>query len=120
MNLARFSWRTLLAYLLATFFLVGSMGNIFVSEGIAADYTRWGYPTWFHYVTGFLELAAAVLLWVAAWRFWGALLGAAVMLAAAATVMLHGEYVHAIAPLVVVAILTILMKGTERERPFIE
>lgn len=104
MNLAKFSWKALLACLLAAFFLVGSVGNIFVSEEIAADYARWGYPAWFHYVTGLLELMIALLLAVASLRFWGAVFGAVVMLSAVATVVLHGEYAHAIAPLVVLAV----------------
>ena len=33
-----FSWKSILAYLLAAFFLVGAIGNTFVSEEIAADY----------------------------------------------------------------------------------
>ncbi len=104
MNLAKFSWKALLAYLLAVFFLIGALGNIFVSEEIAADYARWGYPIWFHYVTGSLELVTALLLAVASLRFWGALLGVAVMLAACATVVLHGEHAHAIAPLGILAV----------------
>ena len=100
----RFSWTTLLVFLLGAFFLVGAIGNIFVSEQIAADYARWGYPEWFHYITGLLELVAAVLLALRRQRFWGALVSAGVMVSATATVLLHGEYPHAIAPLVVLTI----------------
>lgn len=103
MSSTRFNWRVVLAYLLAVFFLVGAIGNTFVSGEIAADYARWGYPSWFHYLTAALELTTAILLAVASTRFWGAALGMAVMGAAAATVLLHGEFTHAIAPLVVLA-----------------
>ncbi|WP_424140313.1 hypothetical protein [Roseomonas chloroacetimidivorans] len=44
----RLPWRDILAWLLAAFFLVGSIGSAFVSAEIAADYERWGYPNWFH------------------------------------------------------------------------
>lgn len=104
MSLTRFNWKTLLAYLLAVFFLIGAVGNTFVSDEIAADYARWGYPSWFHYLTAVLELIAAILLAVASTRFWGAALGAAVMGAAIATVLLNGEFAHAIAPVVVLAV----------------
>jgi len=50
-----------------------------------AEYRRWGYPDWFHFVTGALELATAALLVVTATRLLGAGLGGAVMLAAAGT-----------------------------------
>jgi hypothetical protein len=52
-------------------------------------------------VTGSLELTTAVLLAQARTRLWGAALGCTVMLAALATVTLHGEYGHGVAPLVV-------------------
>lgn len=104
MSVANFSWKAFLAFLLAAFFLVGSVGNIILPPEVAADYARWGYPSWFHYVTGWLELIAAILLAIKALRFWGAALGSAVMVGAAGTVLLHGEFTHAVAPLVVLAI----------------
>ena len=93
-----------MAFLLAAFFLIGAIGNIFASPHIAGDYLRWGYPNWFHYVTGFLELVTAILLVVKSLRFWGALLGALVMTGATGTVMLHSEFTHAVAPLIVMAV----------------
>jgi hypothetical protein len=60
-----------------------------------------GYPHWFHFVTGSLELATAVLLAKARTRLWGSALGCTVMLAALATVALHGEYGHGVPPLIV-------------------
>jgi hypothetical protein len=62
---------------------------------------RHGYPHWFHFVTGSLELTTAVLLAQGRTRLLGSALGCAVMLAALATVTLHGEYGHGVAPLVV-------------------
>ncbi|MCB5190433.1 DoxX family protein [Methylobacillus arboreus] len=102
--MTKFSWRTAQAFLLSAFFLIGAIGNIFASEQIAADYARWGYPDWFHYVTGSLELITAILLALKPLRFWGAALGTAIMGGAAATVLLHGEYAHAVAPLVILAL----------------
>lgn len=104
----KFSWKSILAWTLAVFFLFGALGNIFASESIAEDYQRWGYPAWFHFVTGGLELLTAVLLAVAATRFWGAALGCVAMFAAAATVIAHGEYAHAIPPTVVLALTAVV------------
>lgn len=111
----RLSWPSILAWLVAAFFLVGAIGNAFPSEGIAADYARWGYPDWFHYVTALLELAAALLLAYRPTRLAGAGVGSLVMLAAAATTLFHGEASHAIAPLVVLG-LTVLVGVLERRR----
>jgi len=94
-------WRDVVALALAAFFVVGSITNIFAPGSIYEEYLTWGYPPWFHFVTGSLELTTAVLLTRANTRVLGAALGGSVVLGALATVTLHGEYGHAAAPLVV-------------------
>ncbi|WP_433933623.1 DoxX family protein [Brevundimonas diminuta] len=88
---------SMLAWLLAAFFLFGAYGNAFISEENAA-YAAWGYPDWFHYVTAILELAAGLLLIRAISRPYGAGLGALVMAAASLTTLLNADYDHAVAP----------------------
>jgi hypothetical protein len=80
---------------------VGSLSNIFAPGSIYEEYLKWGYPHWFHFVTGSLELTAATLLFRVPSRRLGSALGCAVMIAAFATVIIHGEYGHAVPPLVV-------------------
>ena len=94
-------WRDVLALALAAFFVVGSLSNIVAPRSIIEEYLKWGYPHWFHFVTGSLELTTAVLLTRAPTRLWGAALGCTVMCAALGTVIIHGEYAHAAPPLVV-------------------
>jgi len=94
------SARQVPALALAAFFVAGSLGNIFAFGSIYEEYLRWGYPPWFHFVTGLLEFTTAVLLVQARTRLWGSALGCAVMLAALATVTLHGEYGHGVPPLI--------------------
>jgi hypothetical protein len=96
----KISWRQVLPLALAGFFIVGSLTNIVAPRSIYEEYMKWGYPHWFHFVTGSLELMTAVLLARARTRLWGSALGCTVMLAALATVTLHGEYGHGVAPLV--------------------
>ena len=98
--MSKISWHQASGLALAAFFVVGSLSNIVAPGSIYEDYLRWGYPPWFHFVTGSLELATAVLLARTRTRPWGAALGCTVMLAALATVTLHGEYGHAVPPLV--------------------
>jgi len=100
-RLSRISWRQVLPLALAAFFVVGSLSNIVAPRSIIEEYLKWGYPHWFHFVTGSLELMTAVLLARARTRLWGSALGCTVMLAALGTVTLHGEYGHGVAPLVV-------------------
>ena len=114
--MSKISWHQVPALALAAFFVVGSLSNIFAFGSIYEEYLRWGYPHWFHFVTGSLELTTAVLLVRARTRLWGSALGCTVMLAALATVTLHGEYGHGAAPLVVV-ILSIVVGWIAWQKP---
>lgn len=105
--MAHLPWRSIFAWLLAAFFVLGGALNITASPEIVADYARWGYPAGFHYLTGALEWTAALLI---AWhrtRLIGSLLGAAIMGAATVTVLLAGEVSHAVPP-VIVLVLTLV------------
>lgn len=104
MKISRNLWKSVASYLLAGFFMIGAIVNIFALQNAGEDYARWGYPDGFHYITGLLELITVGLLVRIASRFWGAALGALVMIGATATVVFHGEYAHATAPVVVLLV----------------
>lgn len=106
------SWQPVLAWALAAFFLVGGLMNIFASEAILSDYRRWGFPDWFHYFTGVLELCAAALLVRAPTRLAGLGLLMVIMTGAAVTTLRHGEFTHSLAPLLVLALAGLLAAGT--------
>jgi hypothetical protein len=106
--MSKISWRQVSALALAAFFVAGSLSNIFAPPSIYGEYLQWGYPRWFHFVTGSLELTTAVLLARTQTRPWGGALGCAVMSAALTTVTLHGEYAQGAAPLIA-ATLSILV-----------
>jgi hypothetical protein len=99
--MSKISWRQVLPFALAAFFVVGSLTNIVAPGSIYEEYLAWGYPRWFHFVTGSLELTAAMLLFRVSTRLFGSALGFTVMLAALVTVIIHGEYAHAVPPLIV-------------------
>ncbi|WP_219910122.1 DoxX family protein [Variovorax sp. WS11] len=111
----RLSPRVLFNGLLFAFFLLGGFGNVFAADQILEDYVRWGYPGWFHYVSGVLEMSTAALLLFVRTRIAGVLVGTAMMVAAAGTVLLHGEFLHAIAPVAVLILL--LVNGWLAMRP---
>jgi hypothetical protein len=98
--MSKISWHQVLPLVLAAFFVVGSLSNLLAPGSIYEEYLKWGYPRWFHFVTGAFELTAAILLFRARTRVLGSALGCTVMLAALATVIIHGEYGHAVPPLV--------------------
>ncbi|MDX5627173.1 MULTISPECIES: DoxX family protein [unclassified Brenneria] len=103
--MSKISAKQWLAYALVAFFVVGGIGNIIAPQPIADDYARWGYPHWFHYVTGCFELIAAFLIARKTSRLAGSVIAIGIMSSAVATVIYHGEYTHAIAPCVVLILL---------------
>jgi hypothetical protein len=95
----------ILPWALAAFFTLGFVINTFMVKLVGPEYRRWGYPDWFHFVSGGLELAVALLLPAVATRLFGVVLGCAIMLAAIATVLYHREYRRAAPPLIVLVLL---------------
>jgi DoxX-like family len=114
--LSKISWRQVLVWALAAFFVAGSLSNLIAPRSIYEEYLKWGYPHWFHFVTGSLELTTAVLLARAPSRLWGAVLGCTVMCAALGTVIIHGKYGHAAPPLVVAGLAIVVGWITWRQR----
>ena len=115
--MSKISWRQVLPLVLAAFFVVGSLSNIVAPRSIFEEYLKWGYPHWFHFVTGSLELLTALLLVRARTRLWGSALGCTVMLAALATVTVHGEFGHGVAPLVAATLSIVVGWIAWRTRP---
>ncbi|MDW3204387.1 MAG: DoxX family protein [Alphaproteobacteria bacterium] len=105
----KFPWHHVLAVLLSAFFVLGGTLNLFPSAAVLADYKRWGYPAWFHYVTGAMEWSVAVLLLLPATRLVGCVVGGAVMTAAAATLLFHRQFGNALAPFGVLGCLILMV-----------
>jgi uncharacterized membrane protein YphA (DoxX/SURF4 family) len=95
----------ILAWLLTLFFVVGGVVNLVAPPAIAQQYRKWGYPDWFHAITGGLEIIAAILLAIMPTRVLGAALGGVVMLAAVITVIINGEHKRALLPAIVLLLL---------------
>jgi uncharacterized membrane protein YphA (DoxX/SURF4 family) len=93
----------IVAGLIGLFFVVGGIGNWIAPPRVVADYERWGYPRYFHYLTAVLELAAGALILNPGTRPFGAVLGALVMAAAVATLFRHKEFKHAIPAILALA-----------------
>ncbi|MGO4700651.1 DoxX family protein [Dyella sp. 2RAB6] len=105
-----------LAWLLAAGFTLGAWGNLFISSKATASYERWGYPSWFHYLTAACELTATILLLIPATRLVGATIGAVVMGTAVVTIIAAGESPHAIPAAVVLTVSIIVFVLTYRLR----
>jgi hypothetical protein len=101
-------WIEILSWALAAFFVLGFFINTFAVKKVGPDYRRWGYPDWFHFVSGGLDLVVALLLPAAATRPYGVALGCSIMLVAIATVIRHREYHRALPPSIVFSLLAIV------------
>ena len=99
----------ILSVALAVFFLAGALGNLLGPDAIIEEYQRWGYPVWFRFVTGTLELTTAWLLIRPRRQIFGVLLGSAEMTAALLTLLIHGEFLHALAPVAVLMLLPLIL-----------
>lgn len=58
------------------------------------DFARWGYPPWWSYLTGGLEIMSATLIALPASRIVGLTLAAIIIAAAALTVLRHRDVLH--------------------------
>ena len=94
MTIFGFSVAAALALVLAIAFFGAGAFNLAGGASVKAGFVRWGYPEWWNLVTGGLELLAALLIAIPSTRLIGLLLGAAILLAAVATVLRHRDYGH--------------------------
>jgi len=106
--MSRLLWIQILNWALSAFFVLGFVINTFAVKVVGPDYGRWGYPDWFHFASGGLDLAVALLLLSDVTRPFGVALGCGIMFVAVATVIRHGEYHRVAPPLIVFVLLAIL------------
>ncbi len=83
-----------LAWLLAVAFLGAGLYNAFGPQSVRDGFVQWGYPGWWNYVTGGLEIIVAGLIALPATRLLGLGLGALILVAAVGTVLRWRAYGH--------------------------
>lgn len=88
------------ALLLAVFFFAAGFSKLLQPEIQMENFVRWGYPPWFVYVTGVIEVAGAGLLLVRRSRLFGVMVLGVTMVVAAWTHFQAGEMAAVPVPLV--------------------
>ena len=73
----------------------------------AGSFANWGYPQWFLYVTGIIEVGGAIGLLIPAARFYATVVLSATMVGAAITHLRAGEMGAVPVPLVILALLMV-------------
>ncbi|MDX1611357.1 MAG: DoxX family protein [Candidatus Thermoplasmatota archaeon] len=96
------AWTGLTLLSLAFLFFGGT--KLAGAEMHIENFASWGYPTWFVYVTGAIEVLGAALIIFPATRWIGGGLLAATMAGAVTTHIAHAEWAALALPLVLLAI----------------
>ena len=101
---------TVLVWLLVAGFFGAGLFNILGTRATRAEYVAWGYPHWWCWMTGGLEIVAATFIAIPPLRSAGIVLGILIILAAVVTLLRHRSYRHlppAVAFLVVIALVAL-------------
>ena len=83
---------TLLAYLLALVFLLSGIAKLASLEFEIQAFARWGYPAWFMYLSGVVEIAGAIGLLIPRISALTAACLALFMSGAVGTHLIHSEW----------------------------
>ena len=89
-----------LTALLAILFLIFGVSKLMGLEMMVNNFIRWGYPSWFLYVVGGLEVLGAIGLMLPQFRRYAAMGLIALMLGAIFTHIKAGEMSQVINPLI--------------------
>jgi uncharacterized membrane protein YphA (DoxX/SURF4 family) len=112
--------KTILWVILAIFFLMAGGAKLLNPDAHAQDFTNWGYPLWFLYVTGIVEVGGAIGLLIPATRFYSTLVLMATIMGAAVTHLRAGEIGAVPVPLVLLALLILLtwtLRSSQKSSP---
>ena len=92
--------------LVAAFFGAGVF-NAIGTRATRESFVRWGYPSWWHWVAGGLEILSAFLIALPVGRDAGLVLGTIIIAAALLTVLHHREYSDLAPPSVFLALIAL-------------
>jgi hypothetical protein len=98
-------------WLLVAAFAAAGLINARGAPAGKSDFVRWGYPDWWCYLAGGMELTAAALIALPAVREAGLILGATIIVAAIVTILRARDYSH-LAPLGVFAALLLTARAS--------
>ena len=105
-------WQTYALYvvmgLLTLAFLMAGGTKVMGAEMHVESYARWGYPNWFMYVTGLIEVAAIILMWIPKTRFYGAAILVVTMIGAILTHLVNAEIGAIVAPIILLILAAIV------------
>jgi putative oxidoreductase len=106
----------ILTVLVSLSFIGAGAPKLAGSAQFVETFTRFGYPLWFLYVTGFIEVLGGVLLLVPRTATLGAGLLAGTMVGAVATHLKVGDPVTQVIPPIVLGVLAVIVGLARRNQ----
>lgn len=85
------------------------VGKLVSMQEWLIEWDKYGYPLWFMYMIGALQVVGSIMLWIPKTRFWGAALFAVIMVGAAFTHINIGEYIEISQNIVLLALAAVVM-----------
>lgn len=102
--------------LLALLFFAAGASKLLMAEESAQEFEGWGYPAWFHWVIGVVEVAGALLLLWPRTAFYGGALLAVDMAGAVMTHLANAEWTMWPLPLALGIVAILVAWGRMPER----
>ena len=100
--------KTILWIILGVIFLAAGGSKIINPDHHVEKFAHWGYPIWFMYLTGGIEVVAGIALWIPLVRLYGVLLLRITMIGASITHLRAGEMGAFPIPIVLLVLLLTL------------
>ncbi|UCE64633.1 MAG: DoxX family protein [Nitrospirota bacterium] len=109
--------KTSLWVFFAIFFLMAGGSKLLNPDAHVEKFLNWGYPLWFLYVTGIIEVGGAIGLVCPAARFYSTLILSATMVGATVTHLKAGE-LEAVSVTLFLLVFLIVLTWTLRSSKF--
>ncbi|MDT3776416.1 DoxX family protein [Nitrospira sp. MA-1] len=97
-----------LCVLLGIFFIAAGGAKLMGSESQVEHFAQWGYPIWFLYLTGVIEVGGGLCLFISKTQWYGMVGLSITMVGAALTHLKAGEMGAVPVPLVLLGLLLLL------------
>jgi uncharacterized membrane protein YphA (DoxX/SURF4 family) len=100
--------KTALWVVLGAMFIIAGGAKLMGSHSQVAHFAQWGYPLWFLYLTGLIEVAGGICLFIPKTQFYGIVVLSITMVGAALTHLKAGEFGAFPVPIVLLILLATL------------
>ncbi len=109
--------KKILWVVLGLLFFVAGIDKLVGDPNQVRHFAEWGYPLWFLYIVGIVEVGGGISLFISQVRFYGVLLLSATMVGAAVTHLRAGETGAFPVPVVLLLLLITLAWSMRHSTP---